>query len=125
MTLSMLNRSPGDFKAGVAGGPVVDWKFYEVMYGERYMDTPQTNPEGYEQSSLLNQVGEYRGKQLIIHGGQDPVVVWQNSLMYLRRAVEEGVQVDYFVYPTHEHNVRGKDRIHLMQKVTDYFLENL
>jgi len=125
MTLSMLNRSPDDFKAGVAGGPVIDWKFYEVMYGERYMDTPQSNPEGYEQASLLNQVGRYRGKQLIIHGAQDPVVVWQNSLMYLRRAVEEGVQVDYFVYPTHEHNVRGKDRVHLMQKVTDYFLENL
>lgn len=125
LTLSMLHRSPDDFKAGVAGGPVIDWKFYEVMYGERYMDTPQSNPEGYEKSSLLNQVGNYQGKQLIIHGAQDPVVVWQNSLTYLQRAIEEGVQVDYFVYPTHEHNVRGKDRIHLMQKVTDYFIENL
>jgi len=125
MTLSMLHGSPGDFKAGVAGGPVIDWKFYEVMYGERYMDTPQSNPEGYEQSSLLNHVGKYRGKQLVIHGAQDPVVVWQNSLMYLRKAVEKGVQVDYFVYPTHEHNVLGRDRIHLMQKVTDYFIENL
>ncbi len=125
LTLSLLNRSPDDFKAGVAGGPVIDWKYYEVMYGERYMDTPQSNPEGYEQSSLLNWVGKYRGKQLIIHGAQDPVVVWQNSLVYLQRAIVEGVQVDYFVYPTHEHNVRGKDRIHLMQKVTDYFVENL
>jgi len=125
MTLYMLHGAPDDFKVGVAGGPVIDWKFYEIMYGERYMDTPQSNPEGYEQASLLNQVGNYRGKQLIIHGAQDPVVVWQNSLMYLQRAVEEGVQVDYFVYPTHEHNVRGKDRIHLMQKVTDYFIENL
>jgi len=125
MTISMLSRYPEYFKAGVAGGPVIDWKYYEIMYGERYMDTPQSNPEGYEQSSLLNQVGQFTGKLMIIHGGQDDIVVWQNSLEYLIRCIQKGIQLDYFVYPSHKHNVRGKDRIHLMQKVSDYFFEFL
>ncbi len=125
MTLLMLNRHPEMFKVGVAGGPVTDWRLYEVMYGERYMDTPQDNPGGYRESSLINKAGTYKGKQLLIHGAQDPVVVWQNSLLYIRECIKKQIQVDYFVYPSHEHNVRGKDRIHLMKKVSEYFFEYL
>ena len=121
MTISMLTRRPGIFKAAVAGGPVIDWHYYEVMYGERYMDTPQSNPEGYEESSLLNYVDNLQGHLLIIHGTVDPVVVWQNSLLYLRKAIDAGKQLDYFVYPGDEHNMRGKDRVHLYRKITDYF----
>lgn len=91
------------------------------MYGERYMDTPETNPEGYANSLLMDKTQNLKGKLLLIHGTDDPVVVWQHSVNFLRNAVSNGVQVDYFVYPGYEHNVRGKDRVHLMQKITDYF----
>lgn len=121
MTTSLMLHHPGIFQAGVAGGPVIDWKMYEIMYTERYMDTPEQNPEGYEQANLLTKVNNLKGKLLLIHGAQDNVVVWQHSINFLKRCVDAGVQVDYFVYPGHEHNVRGKDRVHLMQKVSDYF----
>jgi dipeptidyl-peptidase 4 len=125
MTVSMMTRHPGTFKVAVAGGPVIDWDYYEVMYTERYMDTPQDNKEGYDNSNLLNYVDKLKGKMLLIHGTADDVVVWQNSLLYLKAAVDKGVQVDYFVYPGHQHNVLGKDRVHLMEKITEYFMENL
>jgi dipeptidyl-peptidase-4 len=121
MTTTLMTRAPWAFKAGVAGGPVIDWKYYEVMYTERYMDLPSENAMGYEQANLLNYVKNLKGKLLMIHGTVDDVVVWQHSLMYIKKCVDEGVQLDYFVYPQHPHNVRGKDRVHLMQKITDYF----
>src|SRR5699024_2614724 len=114
-------RHPGVFKVGVAGGPVIDWRMYEVMYTERYMDTPQENPKGYAEASLLDKVQNLKGKLLVIHGGQDSTVVWQQSMRFLESCIKHRVQVDYFVYPDHPHNVRGFDRIHLMQKITDYF----
>jgi len=125
MTTSIMTRYPDLFKAAVAGGPVIDWSYYEVMYTERYMDTPQTNPKGYEESKVLNYVDSLKGKLMLIHGTADNVVVWQHSLMFLKACVDKGKQVDYFVYPGHEHNVLGKDRVHLFNKITDYFLQNL
>lgn len=121
MTTSLMLKYPGVFKAAVAGGPVMDWKMYEVMYTERYMDVPQDNPKGYENAGLLDKVKNLQGKLLLMHGTSDDVVVWQHSINFIKKSVDEGVQVDYFVYPGHEHNVRGKDRVHLMQKITDYF----
>ncbi|SFJ13924.1 dipeptidyl-peptidase-4 [Kaistella treverensis] len=125
MTTSFMLKHPEVFKVGVAGGPVIDWNMYEIMYTERYMDTPQTNPEGYKHANLLDKVQNLKGHLLMIHGAQDNVVVWQHSIKFLKAAVDNGVQLDYFVYPGHEHNVLGKDRVHLMQKVTDYFDEYL
>ena len=121
MTTSLMLRHPGVFKCAVAGGPVMDWSMYEVMYTERYMNTPKDNPEGYKNSALLDKVKNLQGKLLLIHGTQDNVVVWQHSIDFIKRSVDEGVQVDYMVYPGYEHNVRGKDRVHLMQKITNYF----
>ena len=121
MTTSLMLHHPGVFKAAVAGGPVMDWSMYEVMYTERYMDTPEKNPEGYKNSALFDKVKNLKGKLMLIHGTDDNVVVWQHSIKFLKSAVDNGVQVDYFVYPSYEHNVRGKDRVHLMQKITDYF----
>jgi dipeptidyl-peptidase-4 len=121
MTISLMTRKPGVFKAAVAGGPVIDWRYYEVMYGERYMDTPESNPDGYKESNLLNYVQNLKGRLLIIHGTMDPTVLWQNSLHYLKKSVQLGKQVDYFVYPGHEHNIRGKNRVHLFNKITNYF----
>lgn len=121
MTTSLLTSYPEVFKAGVAGGPVIDWKWYEIMYGERYMDTPQENPEGYTKTQLTDKVKNLQARLLMIHGAQDPVVVQQHSLEFVNACIKEGKQIDYFVYPDHEHNVRGKDRMHLMAKITDYF----
>ena len=125
MTTSLMLRKPGIFKVGVAGGPVIDWRLYEIMYTERYMDTPQTNPKGYDQANLLNYVDRLQGKLMIIHGQQDDVVVPQHSYRFVRKCVEEGVQIDYFPYPTHPHNVRGLDRAHLLKKISQYFDDNL
>ncbi|HRD37245.1 MAG TPA: DPP IV N-terminal domain-containing protein, partial [Bacteroidia bacterium] len=125
MTTSLMTRNAGIFKVGAAGGPVIDWSYYEIMYGERYMDTPQENKEGYEKNNLLNHVDKLKGKLLMIHGAQDNVVVWQHSILYQKKAVDKGVQLDYYVYPGHEHNVLGKDRAHLMEKSCNYFIENL
>lgn len=121
MTTNFLLNHPGIFKAGVAGGPVMNWRMYEIMYGERYMDTPQENPEGYKKTNLTTQAAKLKDKLLIIHGMQDPVVLQQHSVNFIKNAVDNGVQVDYMLYPGHEHNVLGKDRAHLYQKVTDYF----
>jgi len=125
MTISMMLDNPGIFKVGVAGGPVIDWSYYEVMYGERYMDTPQENPDGYKNSNLLNKVDKLEGKLLIIHGTKDPTVVWQNSLQFIKHAIDEDKDIDYFVYPGHEHNIRGMNRAHLYKKITTYFNDYL
>jgi dipeptidyl-peptidase-4 len=121
MTTSLMLKHPDIFACGVAGGPVIDWSMYEIMYTERYMDTPQDNSQGYANSNLLSQTKNLKGKLLMIHGAQDNVVVWQHSINFVKACVDNGVQIDYFVYPGHEHNVLGKDRVHLMQKITDYF----
>lgn len=121
MTTSMMTKHNETFKAGVAGGPVMDWKYYEVMYGERYMDTPQENPEGYAKTSLLDKVDRLRGNLLVIHGAQDPVVVQQHSMEFIEKCIKAGMPIDYFLYPTHEHNVSGKDRIHMYDKIAKYF----
>lgn len=125
MTISLITNHPEVFKVGVAGGPVIDWKWYEAMYGERYMDSPHTNAAGYEKVSLINKAKDLKGKLLICQGAIDNVVVWEHSLSFIRECVKNNMQVDYFPYPCAEHNVMGKDRIHLMQKVTDYFEDYL
>ena len=121
MTISLMVNYPDIFKVGVAGGPVIDWKWYEVMYGERYMDTPETNPEGFAKTSLMGRAQDLKGKLLICQGAVDRTVVWQHSLSFVQECIEKGVQLDYFPYPRTEHNVMGPWREHLMQKVTDYF----
>jgi dipeptidyl-peptidase 4 len=125
MAASLMTRTNGAFKAGVGGGAVIDWKFYEVMYTERYMDTPESNPDGYKEASLLNYAGNLKGKLLLCHGTSDPTVVWQNSLSFVKRCTELNIPLDYFPYVGHGHGVTGSDALHLYNKVTDYFLDNL
>lgn len=124
MTTSLMLRKPDVFKVGVAGGPVTDWKLYEVMYGERYMDTPAENPKGFDEACTLNYVKDLKGKLLLIHGTSDDVVVMQHNLNLIKKFVEAEKQVDFFAYPMHKHNVIGKDRVHLMRKVLNYVMEN-
>ena len=125
MTISLITHYPEIFKVAVAGGPVIDWKWYEVMYGERYMDHPDVNPEGYAKTSLINKAKDLKGKLLICQGAIDPVVVWEHSLSFIRECIKNNVQVDYFPYPCAEHNVRGKDRVHLHDKISMYFEDYL
>ena len=125
MTISLITNYPDIFKVAVAGGPVIDWKWYEIMYGERYMDHPDNNPDGYAKTSLINKAGDLKGKLLICQGAIDPVVVWEHSLSFIRECIKKNVQVDYFPYPCAEHNVRGKDRVHLHDKISMYFEDYL
>ena len=125
MTISLMLNYPDVFKVGVAGGPVIDWKWYEVMYGERYMDTPQTNPEGYAKSSLLDKAKNLKGKLQIITGYNDNTVVPQHCLSFLDACIKAGTQPDFFVYPGEEHNMRGHASVHLHERITQYFEDYL
>lgn len=121
MTLNLMLRHPETFKVGVAGGPVTDWKYYEVMYGERYMDSPQENQEGYKNSSMVERAGDLKGRLMLIHGDEDPTVVMQQSLQFLHSAIKKGTHPDFFIYPGHGHNMTGCDRVHLHEHITRYF----
>ena len=125
MTISLMLNYPEVFKVGVAGGPVIDWKWYEVMYGERYMDTPQTNPEGYQKASLINKAGNLKGKLQIITGYNDNTVVPQHCLSFLDACIKAGTQPDFFAYPGEEHNMRGHASVHLHERITQYFEDYL
>ena len=125
MTITMALTYPEIFKVAVAGGPVIDWGWYEVMYGERYMDTEETNPEGFALTRLQDKAGKLQAKLLICQGAVDNTVVWQHSLSFVQACINAGKQVDYFPFPTAEHNMRGFERVYLYQKITDYFDTNL
>ena len=125
MTISLMLNYPDVFKVGVAGGPVIDWKWYEVMYGERYMDTPQQNPEGYETVSLINKAKNLWGKLQIITGYNDNTVVPQHCLSFLDACIKAGTQPDFFAYPGEEHNMRGHASVHLHERITQYFEDYL
>lgn len=125
MTLTLMLNHPEVFKVGVAGGPVIDWKWYEVMYGERYMDTPQTNPEGYAKSSLLSKAKNLKGKLQIITGYNDNTVVPQHCLSFLDACIKAGTQPDFFAYPGEEHNMKGHASVHLHERITQYFEDYL
>lgn len=125
MAISLMLKNPGVFAAGVAGGSVIDWQYYEVMYGERYMDTPLENPDGYKNANLIAFADKLQGHLLIIHGTMDPTVVWQNNLLFIQEAVSKGKFPDYFVYPGHGHGVGGNDRDHVNELIFNYFKENL
>ena len=125
MTISLMTNYPDVFKVGVAGGPVIDWKWYEIMYGERYMDTPEANPEGYKKTSLLEKAKNLKGRLQIITGMNDPTVVPQHCLMFLNACSEAGTQPDFFAYPGEGHNMRGHKSVHLHERITRYFEDYL
>ena len=121
MTTALMLRYPELYKVGVSGGAVIDWSFYEIMYGERYMDTPQSNPEGYKKTNLRNLAGQLKGHLLMIHDDHDPVCVPQHTLSFIQACINARTYPDLFIYPNHEHNVMGRDRVHLYEKITRYF----
>ena len=125
MTISLMTNYPDVFKVGVAGGPVIDWKWYEVMYGERYMGTPESNPEGYAKTSLIDKAKNLKGKLQIITGYNDQTVVPQHCLSFLDACIKAGTQPDFFAYPGEEHNMRGHASVHLHERITQYFEDYL
>lgn len=125
MTTNLMLTYPELFKTGVAGGPVINWEYYEVMYGERYMDTPQANPEGYKKSNLNLRAGDLKGRLQVIIGANDPTCVPQHSISFLRACIDAGTQPDYFIYPGDGHNMFGRDRVHLYTRITRYFEDHL
>jgi len=125
MATSLMTQTKDIFKVGVAGGAVIDWNYYEVMYTERYMDTPESNFDGYSKANLLNYINNLEGKLLLVHGTLDPVVVWQHTLQYAKKAAENNVPLDYYPYPGNEHHMMDMDKLHLYNKISNYFLDNL
>ena len=125
MTISLMTNYPDVFKVGVAGGPVIDWQWYEVMYGERYMDTPQQNPDGYQKTSLIPQAKNLKGRLQIIIGYNDPTCVPQHTLSFISACNEAGTQPDLYIYPGEGHNMRGHASVHLHERITRYFQDYL
>ena len=125
MTLSLITEHPEAFKAASCGGPVVNWAWYEVMYGERYMDTPQENPDGYEHANIIPKIKNVKCPLLVMHGCQDHTVVWQHTLELMRQAVTDGIEIEYFPYTAHDHNVMGVERVHLWNKLLRFHNQNL
>jgi len=125
MTTNLMLTYPDVFKVGSAGGAVTDWARYEIMYGERYMDSPQENPEGYKETNLSLRAGNLKGRLLLIHGTIDPTVVWQHTQLFVDACVKAGTYPDYMIYPEHKHNVLGVDRVHLNYTMARYFMDHL
>jgi dipeptidyl-peptidase-4 len=125
MTLRLMLMAPEQFHVGIAGAPVTDWSQYETGYTERYMDTPQENPEGYASSSVLPYVGNLQGRLMVVHGTDDKTVMWSHAMRFLDACIDQGKPVDFMAYPMQQHGLRGKARAHFSRKMTDYFLEHL
>ncbi len=121
MATGLMTTYPETFKVGVAGGPVINWKWYEVMYGERYMDTPQANPEGYADTDLTAKAGNLKGRLQVIIGSDDPTVVPQHALSFIDACIGAGTQPDFFVYPGEGHNMMGHKSVHLHERISRYF----
>jgi dipeptidyl-peptidase-4 len=125
MTLRLMLLSPDTFACGISGAPVTDWAMYETGYGERYMDTPQENAQGYDAASCLPLAGKLKGKLLLVHGTDDRTVMWSHSLAFVDRCVDAGVLLDYFPYPMQTHRLVGKDRPHFQRLLKDFLDRNL
>lgn len=125
MTTNLMLTHSDIFKVGVAGGPVIDWSRYEIMYGERYNGSPHDNQEGYKNNNLTLRAKDLKGRLLLIHGAVDDVVVWQHAQEFVRATVDARTYPDCMFYPGHKHNVIGPDRVHLYTTITRYFKDFL
>ena len=112
------------FKVAIAVGPVTDWRFYDSIYTECFMQTPELNSQGYEMGSVMNYVNRMKGKLLLIHGMADDNVHFQNSVELMEELIRQNKQFDIMFYPGYKHSITGK-REHVFTKITDYILENL
>ena len=125
MTAYALTHSTA-FKMGIAGAPVTDWRLYDSIYTERYMGTPQNNPEGYEQTSVVKAAKNLSGKLLLIHGAIDDNVHMQNSIQFIYELEKAGKQFSFMVYPRSRHGVADPLLVrHMREMMLKFILENL
>lgn len=126
MTLLAMEKGGELFKAGISVAPVTSWRFYDTVYTERYMRTPQENPEGYDDNSPLSHAGDIKGRLLIVHGSADDNVHAQNTYEMTEKMVQEGVQFDMAIYTNRNHGIRGGNTsMHLYTKMTNFLKEQL
>lgn len=124
--LMSMSRGNGTFKAGVAIAPVTDWKFYDTVYAERFMRTPQQNAAGYQAGSPINLANKLEGNLLLIHGSADDNVHFQNSMDYAAALVKANKQFDMFVFTDKDHSIRGAaNRAYLYEKVIKFLKTNM
>jgi dipeptidyl-peptidase-4 len=126
MTLRLMEEAPEIFRVGVAGAPVTHQDGYDTTYTERYMDTPQENPEGYREGSVLAHVDRISGKLLLVHGMLDENVHFRHTARLINALIRARKPYDLLVFPDERHMPRRlPDRIYLQQRVVDYFATNL
>ncbi|MDA3881684.1 MAG: prolyl oligopeptidase family serine peptidase [Bacteroidales bacterium] len=125
MSITLLQQFPEHIQASVAGSPVTDWKYYEVMYGERYMNTPENNPEGYHQSSLVSHVDAIEGNLLLFYGGHDKVTVPAQSIEFIETCNSRGIPIETHFFPTQEHHMSGYHKLVVLEKIISFFRDNL
>ena len=114
------------FKAGIAVAPVTSWRFYDTVYTERYMRTPEENPDGYDDNSPLTYAGNIKGKLLIIHGSADDNVHAQNTYEMTEQMVQAGIQFDMAIYTNRNHSIKGGNTtMHLYTKMADFLKDQL
>jgi dipeptidyl-peptidase-4 len=121
-----ITKGADVFKTGIAVAPVTNWKYYDNIYTERFMRTPQENEEGYEQNSPINFVSKLKGNYFLIHGSADDNVHYQNSMEMVNALVKANKQFDLFIYPDKNHGIYGGNtRNHLFNMLLNYTLEHL
>jgi dipeptidyl-peptidase-4 len=126
MSSNCILKGNDVFKAAIAVAPVTNWRFYDSIYTERYMQTPQENASGYDQNSPINFVDKLKGNYLLIHGTADDNVHVQNSMQMIEALVQANKQFDWAIYPDKNHGIYGgKTRIQLFNKMTNFILEKL
>lgn len=126
MTLMSLCQGAGVFKMGIAVAAPTDWRYYDTVYTERYMRTPQENEEGYDKSSVFSRIGKLKGKLLLVHGSADDNVHLRNMMELSEAMVQAGLDFDMMVYTNRNHGIAGGNtRNHLYDKLTRYVKENL
>jgi dipeptidyl-peptidase-4 len=126
MSSLCITKGADIFSLAIAVAPVTNWRYYDNIYTERYMQTPQENPSGYDENSPINHVEKLKGYYLLIHGSADDNVHVQNTMEMISALVKANKQFDLFIYPDKNHGIYGGNtRYHLYKKMTDFILENL
>ncbi|MFN8698218.1 MAG: S9 family peptidase, partial [Flavobacteriales bacterium] len=126
MSSLCMTKGADYYAAGIAVAPVTNWKYYDSIYTERFMRTPQENSGGYENNSPINFVDLLKGKYLLVHGSADDNVHLQNTMDMVSALVNKNKPFDMFIYPNKNHGIYGGyTRLHLFEKMTVFLKENL
>lgn len=126
MSSLALTKGADTFKLGIAVAPVTNWRFYDTIYTERFLQTPQENEKGYDDNSPINYANLMKGKFLLVHGTADDNVHVQNAMLFAEALIQNNIEFEYMVYPDKNHGIYGGNtRKHLFSKMTNFILENL